>query len=492
MRRPSSSVLPLLLMMACKSEGPAAPVQHFDPPSDSTLTEPDPVVHILGLDEESVICYTLDGSPPVWGDCAYTLENGERDIAMPCGFSVLTIAWDEGLQSESANYLVDTEACAESGPEYVTLWANDELVRAFVDIKDTLQCSMNGCQNPSGTGDWSSTCGGGQVTWNVRLSGLRAISTFTYTGCEASTTIAVHDYAADPYVQDESLTIPMEIHLTLNGSFTQDTDFGGNGSESGTVQVSGDFTGEIDSRIEISDAARAGGGFAVGCTADPLNDEICAPAGAKIYFEYPDWSCAVCPEPGDVPPAADADEDGIGDEEDNCVDVANPTQDDLDEDGLGDACDDEVGFVLIQFKTDGRCAALGATDIESTSTCNPLDRRQQWVIVDHDGHTGFQSRANDQCISKRGILAGPWTVTAEDCNPGSAAQQWNLELYDQGGFDSQWPMRLHNQESDFCWYTDLTGNIYGTIWNCGLAGTESNRKIGLYPGGDFTQLPMQP
>jgi hypothetical protein len=36
----------------------------------------------------------------------------------------------------------------------------------------------------------------------------------------------------------------------------------------------------------------------------------------------------------------DCDEDGTYDDEDNCVDMYNPSQEDSDDDGLGDECDD--------------------------------------------------------------------------------------------------------------------------------------------------------
>jgi hypothetical protein len=34
--------------------------------------------------------------------------------------------------------------------------------------------------------------------------------------------------------------------------------------------------------------------------------------------------------------------------------------------------------------------------------------------------------------------------------------------------------------------------VYGTAGNCGLGGTESNRKVGLYYGGAFDTPPYQP
>ena len=41
-------------------------------------------------------------------------------------------------------------------------------------------------------------------------------------------------------------------------------------------------------------------------------------------------------------------------------------------------------------------------------------------------------------------------------------------------------------------YTDGTNNVYASQGNCGLLGTESGRKVGIYPGGDFSMAPLQP
>ncbi|MCB9743679.1 MAG: thrombospondin type 3 repeat-containing protein [Alphaproteobacteria bacterium] len=484
--------VPLLLLMACSPETSPEDLPHFDPPGDSTLSEP--VVRVINLDEVDRICYTVDGTAPEWGACEQLLEGGEREVLLPCGFVVLSIAWDEGRKTDQANYLVEAEDCAEQeGP--VVLWANDELVRAFVQMKDSLQCQMNGCENPSGTGHWSTDCDTGTVNWDVSLSGLRAISEFTYQSCTTSAEIEVHDYATDPWYQDEAATLPLTVTLTLDGVITQDVDFGGNGSEMGAVEVTGDFLGRVESRIEIADEARAGGGFAAGCTEDPLDDEICAPAGAMILYDFPDWSChdGICPEPGDAPPENDADGDGVDDAEDNCVDEANPLQEDLDEDGLGDACDEVTDFSLIWFKHGQRCLVLGAEDVESTSECNPNDRRQQWVVSETDGHLRFESRATpDVCMGWSGWGWGPWTVTGVACSETDESQQWLLEDYDQGGFDEAWPTRLHNRAENFCIYTDNTGLVYGTVANCGLAGSDAGRKVGIYEGGDFELEPLRP
>ena len=481
-----------LALFACSDEVSAPQGgTHFSPPSGSTLVD-DPVVSVVGLDEEPVICFTLDGTEPDWTICDNALV-GSRDIALPCGFVVATIKWADGTQVEAANYRVETEECEEQqGP--VVLWSNDELVKAFVPIKDEMQCRMNDCENPSGTGNWSADCDSGTVDWKVSLDGLRAISEFTYSDCQGTATVDVHDYVSDPYWQDEDATLSMDITLVLNGTITQDTDFSGNGSEFGTVTITGDFDGKVESQIIIQDKARGAGGFAAGCTVDPLEDEVCAPGGAMILYDFPDWSCHgnICPEPGDEVPAEDADGDGVGDAEDNCPDDVNPLQEDIDGDGLGDACDDEVDFFLLQFKNGERCLVVDGVTVKSTDACDPADENQRFQFQEMSEGTGFISLANEECIGQSGPWLGPWSLETQTCDADSAYQQWDMERYDQGGFDTAWPMRMHNREDDFCAYTDFTGNVYGTLGNCGLAGTDAGRKVGIYAGGDFEVDPIQP
>ncbi len=491
-RRLSAIVLSASLALAAcpATEPPPEAATHFDPPSGTTLDAP--TVSVVGLDDEDTICFSVDGTTPQWGTCTSTLTD-TRAIDVPCGFTVVTILWDVD-RTESANFLYEGDDCEEeTGP--VVLWANDELVKAFAPIKDDIQCRMNNCENPSGTGDWSTDCDGGTAAWNVQLSGFRAISEFTYDACTATATVDVHDYAADPWFQDETATVPLDITLTFTGTITQDVDFSGNGSERGEVDVTGDFTGTIRSRIEIADSARGGGGFAAACTEDPLDDEICAPASAMILYDFPDWTCHgnICPEPGDEPPKVDEDGDGVEDSEDNCPDVANPLQEDSDDDGVGDACDDDPEFVVIQFKTDRRCLRASGGVVESTEGCDPSDLSQRWALVDHDGHRGFRSVFDEAtCLSQDGGIVGPWDLVTATCNPRDPHQQWDYEPYDQGGFDAAWPGRLHNVENNFCAYTDFTGNVYGTWGNCNLAGTDSGRKVGVYLRGDFEADPVAP
>lgn len=483
-------LVPLLLLplvAACGGERLELPEDHFDPGTGTVIEQADPYVTVINLDEAGPICFSADGSEPEWGNCA---ELGDdRQIPLQCGFNLVQIVWNEGTETDSANYQVNSPGCEN---QIVDLWSNDELVKAFVPIKDDLQCRMNNCELPGGTGNWSADCDSGRIDWNVSLSGTRAISAFTYTNCEATATVAVHDYLSDPDWEDENANVDLDITLILNGSISQDTNFSGTGNEGGTVEITGDFEGRVESRIEITNKERSGGGFLAGCNTDPLDDEVCAPGHAMILYDYPDWSChgAICPEPGQVVVGDDADNDGVGDEEDNCPDFPNPLQEDADEDGVGDACDPTPGFYGIRFKTDNRCLLDGA-EVTSTTGCDTSDA-QRWVLLDHSGHSGFRNMETGRCLSQTGGIIGPWDVNTETCDSGKAEQQWDLERYDQGGFDTAFPMRLHNVAKDFCAYTDFTNNVFGTIANCGLAGTENGRKVGLYLGGDYEGEAVQP
>jgi hypothetical protein len=78
------------------------------------------------------------------------------------------------------------------------------------------------------------------------------------------------------------------------------------------------------------------------------------------------------------------------------------------------------------------------------------------------------------------------------CDSASSAQQWTAERYEQGGFDTRYPMRLRSVSQGYCLYTDGTGDVFATQGNCGLLGSEDNRKVGFYPGGDFSIDPTQP
>lgn len=478
-------VLCTLALVGCTSEGLDTLVPHFDPPSSTTLSSVNSLVHVINLDAEPTICYSTDGSPVEWSDgsCAKKLDDS-RAIAVPaCGFNLIRIAWPTG--SDEANYKVESEACASSC-EPVVPWPNGELAQAFARWTDEVKCMLNNCQNPSSTGNWSMNCDSGKVSWNVSLNGLRAISTFTYESCAHSVSIDV---------SDGGKTVSRKFNLVISGKLVQDTDFDGSGNEGGNVTIAGDFTGKINSRMVLDSKQRTGGTVDAGCTVDPIDGKQCAPGGATIAYNFPDWSCrgGICPVAASgTCKQPDSDGDGVTDDKDNCPMVANTDQLDVDRDGVGDECDSEPAFALLRFKVGSRCLTLGSKkQVHSTSTCEPTDPKQQWQMFSSGNAYGFRNLSTGECLSQSGVLAGPWTVVTAPCD-GTDKQRWKLEAYNQGGTDAKYPLRMHNAAENFCIYTDLTGLVYGTALNCDLAGTESNRKVGVYLGGAFEKAPFVP
>jgi hypothetical protein len=205
-------------------------------------------------------------------------------------------------------------------------------------------------------------------------------------------------------------------------------------------------------------------------------------------------------ESGDVcdatPLGPDSDNDGIADRIDNCPDVVNNSQADTDGDGIGNACDSEPGFAMIFFNQGslpGRCLKdnggsldIFGSEVKTGTGCDSSNSKNQWEIIDVAGSSNvklFKSLYTNECLEAFDVL-GWKNLRTRACNVGNSTQKWRIERYDNN-FDFRFPSRLHNIRWNTCIYTDGTGNAFGTLGNCNLLGTEGNRQVGIYFGGDF-------
>ena len=127
-------------------------------------------------------------------------------------------------------------------------------------------------------------------------------------------------------------------------------------------------------------------------------------------------------DPADIGP--DADRDGIGDDDDNCLAVANPRQLDIDADGTGNVCDDALVFDLLVEEE-------GANVIATTSTLN--------IIVTDVNVTIELPVARGEVIASFNDEGGP-TIESIMLEIGETTVQ--IDLGDGGGIPLPIPITL--------------------------------------------------
>ncbi len=296
--------------------------------------------------------------------------------------------------------------CDETPTIVVLPYANPSFAQAFIRWKDQVQCDIR-CTDPAGGGDMGTlNCpNGGTVNWTVYVGIGTADSYFTYTNC---------DYTTDEGDQ-----------LTVNGQLVQYSDWGGNGNEQGTVQVTGgDYTGEVTSHINFANRTRNSGYLTVACSVDPLVDEECAANNQGFDIYYPSWECQGTACDG-APPLPNSDGDVVADLFDNCVDVTNPAQADEDFDGIGDACDDSTGPIE-DMDGDGIPDAIDSCPNVADTTNDP-GMCNSYIFVTsstHNGNLGGLSGADGICQTQAtdAGLSGTYKAWLSDSSTSAASR----------------------------------------------------------------------
>jgi hypothetical protein len=151
-------------------------------------------------------------------------------------------------------------------------------------------------------------------------------------------------------------------------------------------------------------------------------DMFCAISdhGANVVWEYqiqPDPDSSVLLHYGELaPPLPDADEDGVPDETDNCVNIANPLQENSDADDLGDACDN-CDLVANPGQEDGdadtvgdacdNCLTAANTDQINSDSDEFGDECDNCDLVDNPGQEDYNDDGTGDaccCIGVRGNI----------------------------------------------------------------------------------------
>jgi hypothetical protein len=140
------------------------------------------------------------------------------------------------------------------------------------------------------------------------------------------------------------------------------------------------------------------------------------------------------PEEEDVPPPFfDFDDDGVGDDEDNCVQTPNPDQSDIDEDGDGDACDGDMDGDGIPneedgWPEDGEMPGTGLLDTVYAQTSTKLfsfniNSEQLWMIGNFTDaeNPGFNvTSVTDIALDRYGVLYAITFTKMYTCHPQTA------------------------------------------------------------------------
>lgn len=518
----SSVLLAGAIAAGCNSSGTPPAPDYFNLPLNSVITADPAVINVTGLPNETLICYTLDGTEPNWanGNCSPRLDGQQRTITLRCGVNNIRLMWANGTRQIGTSVTVESPACLIPLAQH---WANDEQAQASQALANSVYQSIQATHPTLSEGNsYSVNCNTGGATLTISNCGQNCRQeAIQYNACAEQVDILTHDYSADPRFYDKSKTQTSKINLTQSGITTRILDANNNGTQTGNLTLTGEFSGTIVEALNITAGAISDGTVSSDCTQDPLPQERCAHNGPIVY-QLPAYDCQdnKCPLSGDQDKdsdtiadrfdncpddanedQADADKDGIGnvcdstanghDNDgdgiaavlDNCPDVANADQADFDQDGIGDVCDIPQ-FYLLKQKASGNCLRIKADGDADAIACNLSDKRQQFEVNKIGDYYRFKNLQDKLCLNAYVSWALPY-VNALTCDANSAAQRWFMTPTTG---EAQYPSELKNGEHNFCIYND---DARGSLGNCGIIDADK-RRWGIYPDGNFAATPIQP
>ena len=320
---------------------------HFDPPSSTTLSSVNSLVHVINLDAEPTICYSTDGSPVEWSDGSLCQEaRRQPTIAVPaCGFNLIHIAWPTGSGTKPT-----TRWKAKPVRPAASRWFHGQTAMSWRKrLRAGPTRSMHAQQLPKPVEHRQlvDELRLGKVSWNVSLNGLRARSARSPTSPMRTRSASTRQRQ-----RQDGLSQVQLGHFGQAGSGTPTSTAAATKAATSRSRVT---SGQINSRMVLDSKQRTGGTVDAGCTVDQSTASS-VPSGSDDCVQLSRLelsrrrSVGRCVENLQTP---DSDGDGVTDDKDNCPMVANTDQLDVDRDGVGDEVRQRAGICAASLQVGG-------------------------------------------------------------------------------------------------------------------------------------------